>query len=106
MSAGTTPAPKLVINYLQDLKSPEESLREQLEKAKKKEAAFIVTFAKREQEIAELKDPCRPGVKDAVRVCIEAGIKCRDIESSVAVFECVPKRTLECFNSLMTFVSL
>jgi hypothetical protein len=27
----------------------------QLEKAKKKEAAFIVTFAKREQEIAELK---------------------------------------------------
>ena len=27
----------------------------QLEKAKKKEAAFIVTFAKREQEVAELK---------------------------------------------------
>jgi hypothetical protein len=27
----------------------------QLEKAKRKEAAFIVTFAKREQEIAELK---------------------------------------------------
>lgn len=27
----------------------------QLEKAKKKEAAFIVTLAKREQEIAELK---------------------------------------------------
>jgi hypothetical protein len=27
----------------------------QLEKAKKREAAFIVTFAKREQEIAELK---------------------------------------------------
>ncbi|KAK7291613.1 hypothetical protein RIF29_06904 [Crotalaria pallida] len=53
--AGTTPAPKLVNNYLQSLKSREESLREQLEKAKKKEAAFIVTFAKREQEIAELK---------------------------------------------------
>ncbi|KAK7273228.1 hypothetical protein RIF29_14277 [Crotalaria pallida] len=48
-------APKLVNNYLQSLKSREESLREQLEKAKKKEAAFIVTFAKREQEIAELK---------------------------------------------------
>ncbi len=29
----------------------------QLEKAKKREAAFIVTFAKREQEIAELKVP-------------------------------------------------
>ncbi|KAG4929897.1 hypothetical protein JHK86_046858 [Glycine max] len=52
-------APKLVINYLQALKSSEESLREQLEKAKKKEAAFIVTFAKREQEIAELKSAVR-----------------------------------------------
>lgn len=31
------------------------SIGYQLEKAKKKEAAFIVTFAKREQEIAELK---------------------------------------------------
>ncbi|KAE8694568.1 short-chain dehydrogenase TIC 32 [Hibiscus syriacus] len=47
--------PKLVINHLQTLKSSEETLKEQLEKAKKKEAAFIVTFAKREQEIAELK---------------------------------------------------
>ena len=28
--------------------------------------------------------------------------KCRDIESSVAVFECLPERTLDCFNSLMT----
>ncbi|KHN34339.1 FKBP12-interacting protein of 37 kDa [Glycine soja] len=59
ISAGTTPAPKSVINYLQALKSSEESLREQLEKAKKKEAAFIVTFAKREQEIAELKSAVR-----------------------------------------------
>jgi hypothetical protein len=32
-------------------------LHTQLEKAKKREAAFIVTFAKREQEIAELKVP-------------------------------------------------
>ncbi|KAM0859904.1 hypothetical protein ACQ4PT_046871 [Festuca glaucescens] len=31
----------------------------QLEKAKKREAAFIVTFAKREQEIAELKSAVR-----------------------------------------------
>lgn len=31
------------------------SIGYQLEKAKKKESAFIVTFAKREQEIAELK---------------------------------------------------
>ncbi|KAK4568717.1 hypothetical protein RGQ29_004214 [Quercus rubra] len=56
---GTSPEPKLVIDYLQMLKSSEESLREQLEKAKKKEAAFIVTFAKREQEISELKSAVR-----------------------------------------------
>ncbi|XP_017416667.2 putative pentatricopeptide repeat-containing protein At3g05240 [Vigna angularis] len=31
--------------------------------------------------------------------------KCRDIEGSMAVFECLPKRTLECFNSLMTSLS-
>ncbi|KAL4379984.1 hypothetical protein GQ457_02G020950 [Hibiscus cannabinus] len=57
--AGIAPEPKLVINYLQTLKSSEETLKEQLEKAKKKEAAFIVTFAKREQEIAELKSAVR-----------------------------------------------
>ncbi|KAL1363917.1 hypothetical protein HN51_012077 [Arachis hypogaea] len=57
--SGTTPAPKLVINYLQALKSSEESSKEQLEKAKKKEGAFFVTFAKREQEIAELKSAVR-----------------------------------------------
>ncbi|XP_016191153.1 FKBP12-interacting protein of 37 kDa isoform X2 [Arachis ipaensis] len=57
--SGTTPAPKLAINYLQALKSSEESLKEQLEKAKKKEGAFFVTFAKREQEIAELKSAVR-----------------------------------------------
>ncbi|KAL5979471.1 hypothetical protein ACLOJK_019375 [Asimina triloba] len=55
MATGTIPEPTAVINYLQNLKSSEESLREQLEKAKKKEAAFIVTFAKRDQENAELK---------------------------------------------------
>ncbi|XVF54065.1 hypothetical protein PTKIN_Ptkin05aG0151400 [Pterospermum kingtungense] len=46
--AGSTPAPKLVINHLQTMKSSEEALKEQLEKANKKEAAFIVAFAKRE----------------------------------------------------------
>ncbi|XP_011622076.1 FKBP12-interacting protein of 37 kDa isoform X2 [Amborella trichopoda] len=51
----THPEPALVVNYLQNLRSSEETLKEQLEKARKKEAAFIVTFAKREQEIAELK---------------------------------------------------
>ncbi|GLT79469.1 hypothetical protein SLA2020_509570 [Shorea laevis] len=56
---GRTPEPKLVIDFLQTLKSSEESLKEQVEKAKKKEAAFIVTFAKREQEIAELKSAVR-----------------------------------------------
>ncbi|KAL6493510.1 FKBP12-interacting protein of 37 kDa [Orobanche gracilis] len=56
---GATPEPRLVVNYLQTLRSSEESLREQLEKAKKKEAAFIVTFAKRDQEIAELKSALR-----------------------------------------------
>ncbi|KAL7138934.1 hypothetical protein ABFS83_09G016300 [Erythranthe nasuta] len=54
-----TPEPRFVVSYLQTLRSSEESLREQLEKAKKKEAAFIVTFAKREQEIAELKSAVR-----------------------------------------------
>ncbi|KAI9174812.1 hypothetical protein LWI28_023050 [Acer negundo] len=56
---GASPEPKLVINYLQTIRSSEEILKEQLEKAKKKEAAFIVTFAKREQEIAELKSAVR-----------------------------------------------
>nr|DAD30851.1 TPA_asm: hypothetical protein HUJ06_009702 [Nelumbo nucifera] len=56
---GTSPEPGLVVSYLQTLKSSEESLKEQLEKAKKKEAAFVVTFAKREQEIAELKSAVR-----------------------------------------------
>lgn len=53
--AGTTPDPGLVVTHLQNLKSSEESLREKLEKAKKREAAFIVTYAKREREIADLK---------------------------------------------------
>ncbi|KAK9113679.1 hypothetical protein Syun_020476 [Stephania yunnanensis] len=57
--AVSSPEPSLVINYLHTLKSSEESLKEQLEKAKKKEAAFIVTFAKREQEVAELKSTLR-----------------------------------------------
>ncbi|KAM0913253.1 hypothetical protein ACQ4PT_012308 [Festuca glaucescens] len=51
--------PVSVVTYLSNLKSSEESLKEQLEKAKKREAAFIVTFAKREQEIAELKSAVR-----------------------------------------------
>ncbi|KAJ8536495.1 hypothetical protein K7X08_034896 [Anisodus acutangulus] len=56
---GMTPEPRFVVSYLQNLRSSEESLCEQLERAKKKEAAFIVTFAKREQEIAELKSAVR-----------------------------------------------
>uniref|UniRef100_A0A803MII4 PPM-type phosphatase domain-containing protein n=1 Tax=Chenopodium quinoa TaxID=63459 RepID=A0A803MII4_CHEQI len=55
ISPATTPEPKLVVNYIRTLRSSNKSLKEQLEKAKKKEAAFIVTFAKREQEVAELK---------------------------------------------------
>ncbi|KAM0859906.1 hypothetical protein ACQ4PT_046871 [Festuca glaucescens] len=57
--AGTNPEPISVVTYLSNLKSSEVSLKEQLEKAKKREAAFIVTFAKREQEIAELKSAVR-----------------------------------------------
>ncbi|XP_078429366.1 FKBP12-interacting protein of 37 kDa-like [Wolffia australiana] len=56
---GTSPEPELVVDYLKKLKSSEESLKEQLEKAKKREAAYIVTFAKREQEIADLKSAVR-----------------------------------------------
>ncbi|XP_051136761.1 FKBP12-interacting protein of 37 kDa [Andrographis paniculata] len=59
ITPSATPEPKLVLNYLNSLRSSEEALKEQLEKAKKKEAAFIVTFAKREQEIAELKSAVR-----------------------------------------------
>jgi len=55
LPSGTNPDPVSVVSYLSNLKSSEESLKEQLEKAKKREAAYIVTFAKREQEIAELK---------------------------------------------------
>jgi len=57
--AGTNPEPGLVLNAIQNLRSSDESLREQLEKAKKREAAFIVNFAKKEQEIAELKTAVR-----------------------------------------------
>ncbi|CAD6248155.1 unnamed protein product [Miscanthus lutarioriparius] len=57
--SGTSPDPVSVVSYLSNLKSSEESLKEQLEKAKKREAAYIVTFAKREQEIAELKSAVR-----------------------------------------------
>lgn len=44
---------------------------DQLEKAKKKEAAFIVTFAKREQEIAELKVSCFFLLVNQLLGCIE-----------------------------------
>ncbi|CAI9280424.1 unnamed protein product [Lactuca saligna] len=54
-----TTEPKNAVSYLQNLKSSEELLRDQLEKAKKKEAAFIVTIAKREQEISDLKSAVR-----------------------------------------------
>ncbi|XP_017215533.1 FKBP12-interacting protein of 37 kDa isoform X1 [Daucus carota subsp. sativus] len=57
--AGTSLEPRIVVNHLKELKSSEESVKEQLEKAKKKEAAFIVTVAKREQEISELKSAVR-----------------------------------------------
>ncbi|XP_031287719.1 FKBP12-interacting protein of 37 kDa [Pistacia vera] len=57
--AGTSPEPKLVINYLQTLKSSEEVMKEQLEKLRKKEAAVIVQLAKREQEIGDLKSAVR-----------------------------------------------
>ncbi|XP_020586389.1 FKBP12-interacting protein of 37 kDa [Phalaenopsis equestris] len=56
---GSSPEPTLVVTYLQNLKSSEDSLKEQLEKAKKREAAFIVTVAKRDQEIADLKSAVR-----------------------------------------------
>ncbi|KAH9289740.1 hypothetical protein KI387_033857, partial [Taxus chinensis] len=57
--AGTCPEPGIVVTAVQNLRSSEEALKEQLEKARKKEAAFIVNFAKREQEITELKAAVR-----------------------------------------------
>ncbi|KAK1302689.1 FKBP12-interacting protein of 37 kDa [Acorus calamus] len=78
---GTTPEPALLFNYLQNLKSSESSLKEQLEKAKKKEAAFVVTFAKREQEMADLKSAVRdlkaqmrPQVLQARRLLLDPAI--------------------------------
>lgn len=59
LPSGASSEPGLVVNYLQSLKSSEDSLKEQLEKAKKREAAFIVTFAKRDQEVADLKAAVR-----------------------------------------------
>ncbi|KAM0944196.1 putative WTAP/Mum2 family protein [Dioscorea sansibarensis] len=59
MPSGTTPEPESVVAYLENLKSSDESSKEQLERAKKREAAFIVTLAKREQEIADLKSAVR-----------------------------------------------
>ncbi|KAI9111521.1 hypothetical protein K1719_017211 [Acacia pycnantha] len=31
--------------------------------------------------------------------------KCRDVDSSIAIFECLPEKTLQCCNSLMTSLS-
>ncbi|PKA47655.1 FKBP12-interacting protein of 37 kDa [Apostasia shenzhenica] len=59
LPSGASLEPDLVVSHLRNLKSSEDSLKEQLEKAKKREAAFIVTFAKREQEIADLKSAVR-----------------------------------------------
>ena len=47
---------------------------------------------------------------DEVSVHVQSALidmygKCSDIESSVTVFECLPERTLECCNSLMTSLS-
>ncbi|KAG5032012.1 hypothetical protein JHK85_015994 [Glycine max] len=50
----------MILSLRESLQNCKETLATyQLEKAKKKEAAFIVTFAKREQEIAELKSAVR-----------------------------------------------
>ncbi|XP_010534228.1 PREDICTED: FKBP12-interacting protein of 37 kDa isoform X1 [Tarenaya hassleriana] len=53
------PEPRFVIDYIQNLKSSEKSLKEQLEIARRKEASCIVQYAKREQEMAELKSAVR-----------------------------------------------
>ncbi|XP_010534229.1 PREDICTED: FKBP12-interacting protein of 37 kDa isoform X2 [Tarenaya hassleriana] len=57
--AGKSPEPRFVIDYIQNLKSSEKSLKEQLEIARRKEASCIVQYAKREQEMAELKSAVR-----------------------------------------------
>ncbi|XP_010515933.1 PREDICTED: FKBP12-interacting protein of 37 kDa isoform X2 [Camelina sativa] len=57
--AGKSPEPRFLIDYIQNLKSSERSWKEQLEIAKRKEASCIVQYAKREQEMAELKSAIR-----------------------------------------------
>ncbi|QCE14675.1 Pre-mRNA-splicing regulator WTAP [Vigna unguiculata] len=55
LPAGITSDPKVLNDYLQSLKSSVASLKQQIEKAKRKEDAFMVTFAKREKYMSELK---------------------------------------------------
>ncbi|CAA7046187.1 unnamed protein product [Microthlaspi erraticum] len=57
--AGKSPEPRFLIDHIQNLKSSERSLKEQLEIAKRKEASCIVQYAKREQDVAELKSAVR-----------------------------------------------
>ncbi|KMZ73964.1 FKBP12-interacting protein of 37 kDa [Zostera marina] len=57
--AGSNPEPAVVVNALRSLKSSEEFLKEHVDKGKKREAALIVTFAKKEQEISDLKSAVR-----------------------------------------------
>ncbi|KAK3033489.1 hypothetical protein RJ639_032718 [Escallonia herrerae] len=94
--AGVSPQPKLVVSYLQNVKMSEESLREQLEKAKKKEAAFIVTVAKREQEISDLKSAVRdlraqlkpPSMQNLVE---EKDKKVKELQDNVAAVNFTPQ---------------
>ncbi|KAG7023112.1 FKBP12-interacting protein of 37 kDa [Cucurbita argyrosperma subsp. argyrosperma] len=65
--AGSSPEPKYVVNYLQSLKSSEESARDQLEKAKKKEAAFIAA-------VRDLKAQLKPPSMQARRLLLDPAI--------------------------------
>ncbi|QCE03946.1 solute carrier family 9 [Vigna unguiculata] len=55
LPVGITSDPKVLTDYLQSLKSSVVSLKQQIEKAKRKEDAFMVTFSKRERNMKELK---------------------------------------------------
>ncbi|KAG8075966.1 hypothetical protein GUJ93_ZPchr0006g42869 [Zizania palustris] len=65
--AGTNPDPVSVVSYLNSLKSSEESLKEQLEKAKKREAAFI-------SAVRDLKTQLRPPSMQTRRLLLDPAI--------------------------------
>ncbi|XP_056846814.1 FKBP12-interacting protein of 37 kDa isoform X1 [Raphanus sativus] len=107
--AGKSPEPRFLIDYIQNLKSSERSLKEQLEIAKRKEASYIVQYAKREQEMAELKSAVRdlksqlkPASMQARRLLLDPAIH-EEFSRLKNLVEEKDKRVKELQDSLTAF---